>query len=376
MPGAPQILGTAIGGFLSAMDILVDGMDERSGSISVASGTATLTFSGGAHAAIQHAVILVSGSGDVNLNGEQKVLTSTATEITFPTNAANGTYACTFKLAPMGWERPFTGTNKRVYRSLDVTTEQIYLRLEQPTAQYANVRCYRSMTGVDTGTGIFPDTTTVPTFAWPIRTNAGATTGSPYIIATDGKRFFFYNETFFNTANQYAGGVAQYFGPIISRPEIIDANNTLVSGSTTTALQVNGIMHVGGSNAKEYLSKEFTGIGDFKTATFAIAATTSTSWASGFNNSWGGSYPDPVTGALISSEIYVLGVGSSASSAGVRGKIPGLKLTCQDNAGIFQTGNEVEIDGRVHFSARTASNTTTPAVITRSNFIDIEGPWE
>ena len=56
-------------------------------------------------------------------------------------------------MAPLGWEKTFSGTNKAVYRSLDPTTNQFILRVDDTNAQYAAVTMYETMSNVDTGTG-------------------------------------------------------------------------------------------------------------------------------------------------------------------------------------------------------------------------------
>ena len=50
--------------------------------------------------------------------------------------------------------KDFSGTNKAVYRSLDLTTNQFYLRVDDTNAQYAAViLMYETMSNVDTGLG-------------------------------------------------------------------------------------------------------------------------------------------------------------------------------------------------------------------------------
>lgn len=53
-----------------------------------------------------------------------------------------------------GWEKPFTGTNLAVYRSL--TGNRHYLRVDDTQAVYSRLRMYRSMTAVSTGTNQYP----------------------------------------------------------------------------------------------------------------------------------------------------------------------------------------------------------------------------
>ena len=159
MRGAPTISGTA-GSRIAALDAcLITGFGPVTPiGITVSGGIATVDVPSGQTFA-QHAVVLVSGATPSALNGEHRVLTSSSTQITFATTAADGAATGTIEIryAPVGgWDKVFTGTNKAVYRSADVTGSRHYLRVDDAGTTAARVRGYESMTDVDTGTGPFP----------------------------------------------------------------------------------------------------------------------------------------------------------------------------------------------------------------------------
>lgn len=373
MPGAPQIINT-VGPFLSAMDIMATGADPRTGAtITVVSGLATITVTGGAHMAVKDAVILIENATDAELDGEQKIITATSGELTFATNATDGVYTGDYMLAPMGWEIAFTGTNKRAYRSLDLDNERLYLRLEQTVYNRATVRVYRAMSDIDTGTGPIPTFDAEPTCYWETRIANTSSPASEYLFVTDGIRMFVWIDASRTATN--GGGPNQYFGPMLSRPEIIDPNNTIITMAKATSVVSAGISQHGNTSAPAYISKNYTGIGDYFALNAFVAATGGNSWTPGQVTNWGTSYPDPITGALIHSDIVIGGTSTNASSGGIRGKIPGFQLSVILTTGVFSPGDEVVLNGHRHIAIRHSANSSTSMINTNSSFIDVQGPW-
>lgn len=82
--------------------------------------------------------LLFAGANESVFNDEFEILTIPApNQFTFAVTTADatatGTITC--KVAPLGWEKSFSGTNKAAYRSLDVTSNQLYLRVDDTNAQ-------------------------------------------------------------------------------------------------------------------------------------------------------------------------------------------------------------------------------------------------
>lgn len=377
MPGAPQLTNVN-GQFITALDVMVNGGDQRAGTINVAAGLATLTFAGGSHMAIEDAVILVEDSGVPALEGEQRVLSATSDTITFPTNAADGgPYSCDFMLAPMGWEKVFSGTNKGVYRSTNIDFERMFLRVEQVSFQNATVRAFRNMTDVDTGTDPMPTSAELATPTWHIRTY-NQTNPLPWFFLTDGVTMFIWTESALSISPSYGGGLCHMFGPPVKREEIIDPYNTMFTCSNSTSYVATGITRWGGptgAQSRGYVSRAYTGVGNYQPLHMAVAATAASTW-DGPGSQWG-NYPDPVNGSLITSDIFLIsGAAPSSAGSGVRGKVPGVKIGVQSLlAGQFSYGDKITIDGRKHIVLTQAVNGSQSPTQTTPTFFDIEGPW-
>lgn len=90
---------------------------------------------------------------------------------------------------PAGWSKPFSGTNKAVYRQGgDATSHHHYLRVDQSTfgGTGAHVRGYVEMTDIDTGTGMFPSSVQViPTSNYFWYTSSRSTPRPWRIVATE-----------------------------------------------------------------------------------------------------------------------------------------------------------------------------------------------
>jgi hypothetical protein len=212
MPGAP-VLYTA-GSFIAVLDAcLVNGFGSQSATISVASGLATATL-GSAHPFEKDTVVLVSGAAPIGLNGEHRVLSSTATTITFdatgiPTGAATGTIF--IALAPAGWTKPFSGSNVAVYRSPNELSTRFFYRMDDSSSMTANIRGYESMTSADVGLQPFP----LPSQATPLWLRIVAmpsgNTVKPWLVVADDRTVYVYSNPG-NTLNLTTEGVVFGFG--------------------------------------------------------------------------------------------------------------------------------------------------------------------
>lgn len=165
MQGAPQITNDW-GVLVSMLDAcLINGFNTQNPSSVTRSGsTVTLTFSGGGHGFVQHQVILVSGAAQPEYNGEHRVTAVTGTTVTFtiagtPASPATGTIAV--KTAALGFEKPFSGADKAVYRSPNLDSTRMFLRVDNSLAvgwnaayaKFGKVTIADAMSDVDTFTG-------------------------------------------------------------------------------------------------------------------------------------------------------------------------------------------------------------------------------
>lgn len=160
MSGIPS-LTAAIGDAILLLDaVLVDGFGLVTvDSIVVSSGVATITRSAGMPFLLRQ-VIEVAGATPSALNGQWRV---TAVDL----GAKTCTFSCpgvsdgtatgtiTAKTPGLGWQRAFTGSGLRVYRSTHEDSPGSYYRVadvNDASNFCGTLRCYEAMTDVDTGT--------------------------------------------------------------------------------------------------------------------------------------------------------------------------------------------------------------------------------
>lgn len=384
MMANPPVLGGVAGAGIALLDAcLKDGFDVKAlVSLVVVGGVATATWSG-VHSAQRDAVILVSGvTGALTaLNGEQKVTSKpNATSCTFATAAPDGTATgtITIKMAPLGWAKPFSGTNLAVYQSQSIASPKHCLRVDDTSTTLLRVVGYESMTDVNSGLGPFP---TPAQFSgggyWPKRQAASAT-GVPWILVGDSRFFYF-------IVSPFGAGVASWgfnstvrgFGdPIILKPSG-DAYATVLNVSATST--VNSMQDgdfVNPTISSTYMPRSFTGNGTGVTGyTAAYCGSTN---ASGLVPTLG-SFPNNIDGALYLSKKFTTLSGDGTP----RAELPGLRHIPQDKTGgQFVVGDlwpGVGVDSGRNFMAIPATNTSLSSAVNTANsgfaMIDVTGPW-
>lgn len=201
--GLPVLSGQA-GALITLLDaLLVNGYNLKTVTGITRSGsTATLSF-GSAHGFVTKEPILIVGADQTEYNGSfivETVPTTTSLTVTVsgtPATPATGA-SLSAKAAPIGWTKAFTGTNKGVYKSSDMASSQIPLRIDDSNAQYAAVTGYISMSDVDTGVESW--------FAgyWKKSSTSDAT-ARPWLAVADSKTLHL-----FVGWNQTVGAIPQY----------------------------------------------------------------------------------------------------------------------------------------------------------------------
>lgn len=195
--GAPRCSGTA-GDMVALLDAcLVNGFNIMSVvTITVVDEVATVDY-GTAHGYIDGQIIRIDGvTTPLELNGEKYVASATTSELTFDApgvadGSASGTISC--RTAPVGdWEKSYSGVNKAVYRSTDITGTQLYLRVDDTNGQYAICRGYETMTDVDVGTGAFPTVVEYPNgYVWK-KSKEDSTVSKPWVLVGDSLMFYLF----------------------------------------------------------------------------------------------------------------------------------------------------------------------------------------
>lgn len=167
MPGAPLSSGinNTAGELITLLDgCLVNGFGQVTlNSLTVSSSVATATVNAGHgffNLGTRGPCVLIDGATPSGLNGKKIITVSSSTVFTFDATgisdgSASGTI--TAKIAPLGWSKVYSGTNKAVYRSNSAYSPRPYLRVDDTVGAYARTRGYMSMSDVDTGTEMFPN---------------------------------------------------------------------------------------------------------------------------------------------------------------------------------------------------------------------------
>lgn len=290
MAGAP-VLSNNWGDLIGVLDAcLVTGFNLKAvDSITSAAGVATVTVSAG-HGYKVDQVVSITGCEQSAYNGEQRVTGITASTFTFdvvgtPDSPATTQTSISCKVAPLGWEKAFAGTNKAAYRSTDPASPRHYLRVDDSVkaqvaphnayntnwAKWANVGICESMTDIDTIVGAqAPFNPNYPEQNWKQRTNnqwgwhkwyhafgggdesygdKGAGDRN-WVIVGDGRFFWFL--TTLGSGTSWFGRVVYCFGDPISFKAgdaygtVLQAHDTLLSANG--AIYIGNPSEVGGDN--------------------------------------------------------------------------------------------------------------------------------
>lgn len=165
MRGAP-VVDTNNGDLVNLLDaVLCDGFNLKSvDSITRVGDVVTVQIAAG-HPYVVNQIVAVAGADQADYNGEQQVLSITANSFTYSvgtaTPATPATGVITAKVAPLGFEKAFSGTNRRAYRSKNTNSNRPYFYIDNgipdgydPSwAVFGRVVMVESMTDIDTFAG-------------------------------------------------------------------------------------------------------------------------------------------------------------------------------------------------------------------------------
>lgn len=380
MPNAPVLNGVA-GSLISLLDAcLKDGFGTKSvTSLVVSGGIATMTFSGGASPALTDSVVLVSGATPAGLNGEQKVLSADAATVKFATALADTTATGTisFKMAPAGWSKPFSGTNLAAYKSSDVASTKCVLRVDDTGAQVARVVGYESMTDINTGVGPFPTSAQITGGGYWAKSTAANSTANKWVLVADSRFFIFYAAPASGATAAQIQGFTRAFGDALPFRPSGDAYACVLSYSATAtvASQNDGTLD-NGRLAQNAMPRSYSGLGSSSLHAALPYIGDSTALSGGDLTM--GAFPSLVDGGLRLSKKYL----ATAFGAPPRADIPGLYCIPQSQVfDTFKVGDVAPGTGALagrNLLALNPTNATLTAPIntnTGVSFVDITGPW-
>lgn len=368
MHGAPVLNGVA-GSLVALLDaFLIDGWGAVTPqSIVVAGGIATVTLNAG-DSFEQDAVISVSGATPAALNGEHRVLQTTATTCTFATSAPDGAVSGTIsvKYAPVGdWEVAYTATNKRAYRSSDPYGSRFYYRVDDTGTVAAQLRGYEQMTDVDTGTNPFPTPAQLAN-AYIIKSSAANATAVPYCLAADSRtvRLGMY-------CGNTASGVIRGFGDLAAIAQTPDPWAACVSVTSAASYSAAG-SSAGAFDSPQsgaasiYCARDMDGRTLARTATMQPYSGAANAY-SGLDNALG-TYP-AVDNTPRLSRKFVL-------APNLRADEPGVLYMPQAGMPLAHGQHVTLADGRIAIALRLAANSTLSSAWPGGySFLDITGPW-
>lgn len=334
MSGAPQISGS-LGSLIAVLDAcLVNGWGLTTvDSLVVASNVATANIAAG-HPFVLHQVVLLAGATPSGLNGEARVTEVTTNTVKFAvTGVADGTATgtITMKVAPLGWLKAFTGTNKGAYKvnpALHPDSTGCYARIDGSANAYSTkIGGYEAMTSVDAGTGLFPTSAQVPTALWIMKTESPETTEyRPWFIVGDSRMVYIGTSHYFAAPSNNNGYNWAAFGEFKS-VRSADPYRFLISAHTNTESPgtSTGIYNFcySGRSGYQYLPRGFENLGGsvlFETASWPSATYSSGASAAPL------AYPNGPNNGLYLTPLDIFERIGATNAMHLRGTYPGVLM--------------------------------------------------
>lgn len=380
MAGTPVMSGT-YGTLLAVLDAcLVTGFNLKTvDSLVVADGVATATVSTGHNMAL-YSVILLAGATPAELNGEKRVTWVNTNTLKFDAagitdQTATGTIS--MKMAPAGWEKPFSGTNKAVFRSPNLESTRMYFRFDDTGSYNCKVRGYETMSDIDTGTGLFPTVNQMANGTYFLRSgaaNPSTVAKDWYIIAND--RFVYIGNRGYAAGSGYPFQTAG-FGDFASRKSG-DPYSAILRGNTSTDSSVSpgtSDSITGACNlvTQACLPRDYTGLGGPVSVGHLAYFSVADNVPSGAHSVI--PYPNPPDYGMLLCRMFV----REGVSGAVRGDVPGilyapmnmLNRFCPDAATPVFLTDIPDLPGRIVVAVPIGYFGSTYGVA----FFDITGPW-
>lgn len=377
MVGAPTLNGTA-GSLIALLDaFLVNGFGTKAVDSAVVTGGVCRMAITGASAAQDHSVIQLAGvtGGGAVLNGEQRVSAATPSYVEFACDLPDGPLAgtITFKIAPAGWSKEFSATNVAVYRSNDISSTRMFLRVDDTGVLDARVTGYEVMSDVSNGVGAFPSAAQVSGGGyWPKASSAG-TTSRAWTVAADSKSFVIHMHT--AASNQGASGSVWAFGDFDSLKNgdayacALQCAESSVSSSV--GVQTSSVEYISpASGSSTFIARSFTHVGSSIRGIHGVEAfITGSGVAGAVAGAMTPNYPNGPGNALLLTR-KLLG----ESAVGARGRLRGVHIPAQNCHESFSWCDKIDRPGgRKLFAVKCGApaGTSSAGVL----FFDITGPW-
>lgn len=387
-PGAPTLNGVA-GATIALFDAcLVTGFGSRTAaSVTVAGGVCTVTLSSDAkNPNLLNSVIAVSGATGAwtDLNGEQRVNAVSNTTLQFATALADGTATGTIsvKTAAAGWNKPYTGTNLAAFKSADVTTLGMHLRVDDTGTTTCQVRGYEAMSDVNTGTGPFPTVAQTATGGFWVKSSAANSTAVVWRLVSDTRMFYFCPRPTTGASPTHIGHPTYSFGDFLAHkvPDAYGAVLTAASSAPGSNTSPGSVLFYTSTGALNYTPRGYAGVGTAQEGFLSPeTAGAGDSAYSGADATYG-PFPPATDGALRLARVRISDGARSGSTCVPRGVFPGVYHVPQTALGpLFAldalTLASNPISGRKLMAIYAGAAAGDTATLGGRAFMDITGPW-
>ncbi len=387
MPGAPVLSGTA-GAMIAILDAcVVNGFGLKSvDSLVIAGGVATMTISSGMTFEAD-AVVLIAGitGGAAALNGDQRILSISGNTATFSAAGVSdqtATGTITAKMSPLGWAKPFSGTNVAAYKPTDPTALGMYLRVDDTGTTTARVVGYESMIDINTGSGPFPTAVQISGGGYWEKSGGAESTARNWIVVGDERAFYWWCVPNAPTTVT-SQGVLRGAGDGIPRRST-DAYASFLQCASSSLVTTSGdcfdLFNSASSQVALFFPRDQTALGSsVQSAQYAQSrrGVANSNQKSGVQAYPVSPYPNPSDNALDLERLLFL-----SPDLGVRAMAPGLYHIAQNVGYALSTWDKIAGQGDLLGRKLLVVRGAAPSVQSQNSgnyigcaCIDITGPW-
>ena len=377
--GAPTLSGS-VGSLTDLLyACLVTGFNTKTLDSLTRDGTTVTATVAAGHGFATGQTVRIAGANEPDYNGDFVVTVTGSTTFTYtiaatPTTPATGTI--TAKRAPLGWSRPYSGTNKAVFRGAAGT--QLYLRVDDAGpgsagAREAFCRGYETMSDVDTGEGPFPTTGQLSIGSIWRKSGALDTTARNWDIIGDDRFFYLSVDAYAPPAdNRYLF----YFGDIVGYKAgdayhcVIQGKKTQYSQNLNTTGRVYGIPQSSIASPEAFIARGYSqgggSTGILHGTLFYAAGVYYHSGNAGFTG------PNPTDNGYHLHPVLIQEINA------IRGKLPGLwglpYVRPFNHWGVLE--NVENLSGRTLRAVNAPNGNYENASNAYGQFmLDVTGPW-
>lgn len=323
--GAGSLTGQVGSGIAVLDQVLVNGYNEHTSGVSITRSGTTATVSKTSHGYRDGQIVNIRDAVESDYNGNFRITYVDANTFTYtvansPSTPATGTIKT--KVAPLGWTKPYSGTNVAVYRA-PAGTNQMYWRVDDTNGQELRIRGYETMSDANTGTGPFPTVAQIANSCYLYKSSVSTSTARDWFVFSDGRIVYFLS---LYSGSSSTGCCGFIFGEPRSNKSG-DAYHAVTMGSTGTsssALQSPTGFAPNTAQSGHYVCRPQTQVGSsaavYKTLDLGLAYTSSS--ASSFG-SYGLAYPHGPDGGMYLSSIRLM-----ESTSVYRALMPGIWNPC------------------------------------------------